>query len=114
MDNILKKSYVGGNGSPTTITKMRQMITYILLMTIFVCLGTTTKVSRVIDGDIFETEISEKVRLNRINVPEISDIYGQEEKKESSFLYYLSKNAYFLGTLVLILLFVVLFTFLKK
>jgi hypothetical protein len=90
------------------------MITYILLMTIFVCLGTKTKVSRVIDGDIFETEIGEKVRLIRINVPEISVIFGQEEKKESSLMYYLSKKAYFVGTLVLILLFVVLFTFLKK
>lgn len=83
-------------------------------MTIFVFLGTTTKVSRVIDGDIFETEIGEKVRLIRINVSKISYIFVQEEKKESSFLYYLSTKAYFVGTLVLILLFVVLFTFLKK
>lgn len=83
-------------------------------MTIFVCLGTTTKVSRVIDGDIFETEIGEKVRLIRINVSKISYIFGQEKKKESSFLYYLSTKANFVGTLVLILLFVVLFTFLKK
>lgn len=90
------------------------MITYILLITIFICLGTTTKVSRVIDGDIFETEIGEKVSLIRINVSKISYIFGQEEKKETSFLYYLSTKAYFVETLVLILLFVVLFTFLKK
>jgi micrococcal nuclease len=37
-------------------------------------------VVRVIDGDTFETENGEKVRLIGINAPEISDFYGQEAK----------------------------------
>jgi micrococcal nuclease len=52
----------------------------LLLMT-FVCFGTTTRVSRVIDGDTFETETGEKVRLVGINAPEISDIFGEESKR---------------------------------
>ncbi len=65
---------------------MRQTITYILLLTTFVCFGTTTKVTRVIDGDTFETETGEKVRLVGINAPEISDIFGQEAKQYLSDL----------------------------
>jgi micrococcal nuclease len=65
---------------------MRQTITYILLLTTFVCYGTTTKVTRVIDGDTFETETGEKVRLIGINAPEISDIFGEEAKKYLSDL----------------------------
>ena len=65
---------------------MRQKITYILLLTTFVCFGTTTKVTRVIDGDTFETETGEKVRLIGINAPEISDIFGQEAKQYLSDL----------------------------
>ena len=64
---------------------MRQTITYILLLTTFVCFG-TTKVTRVIDGDTFETETGEKVRLIGINAPEISDIFGQEARKYLSNL----------------------------
>ena len=52
----------------------------------FVCFGTTTKVTRVIDGDTFETETGEKVRLIGINAPEISDIFGQEAKQYLSYL----------------------------
>lgn len=65
---------------------MRQTITYILLLTTFVCFGTTTKVTRIIDGDTFETETGEKVRLIGINAPEISDIFGQEAKQYLSDL----------------------------
>lgn len=65
---------------------MRQAITYILLLTTVVCFGTTTKVTRVIDGDTFETETGEKVRLIGINAPEISDIFGQEAKQYLSDL----------------------------
>lgn len=65
---------------------MRQTITYILLLTTFVCFGTTTKVTRVIDGDTFETETGEKVRLIGINAPEISDIFGQQAKQYLSDL----------------------------
>ena len=60
---------------------MRQTITNILLLTTFACYGTTTKVTRVIDGDTFVTETGEKVRIIGINAPEISDIFGQEAKQ---------------------------------
>ncbi len=65
---------------------MRQAITYILLLTTIVCFGTTTKVTRVIDGDTFETETGEKIRLIGINAPEISDIFGKEAKQYLSDL----------------------------
>lgn len=65
---------------------MRQIITLILLLTTFICFGATTKVTRVIDGDTFETEKGEKVRLIGINAPEISDIFGQEAKQHLSDL----------------------------
>lgn len=65
---------------------MRQTLTCILLLTTFVCFGTTTKVTRVIDGDTFETETGEKVRLIGINAPEISDIFGKEAKQYLSDL----------------------------
>ena len=42
--------------------------------------------TRVIDGDTFETETGEKVRLIGINSPEISDIFGQDAKKYLSYL----------------------------
>ena len=60
---------------------MRQILTYILLFATFTCLATQTKVTRVIDGDTFETESGEKVRLIGINAPEISDFYGLEAKR---------------------------------
>lgn len=60
-------------------------------MMTFVCFGTTTKVTRIIDGDTFETETGEKVRLIGINAPEISDIFGQEAKQYLSHLI-LDKN----------------------
>jgi micrococcal nuclease len=63
------------------IERMKHIITYIFFLTTFVCFGTTTKVTRVIDGDTFETETGEKVRLIGINAPEISDIFGQESKQ---------------------------------
>jgi micrococcal nuclease len=43
------------------------------------------KVTRIIDGDTFEIETGEKVRMIGINTPEISDVYGKEAK------YYLSE-----------------------
>jgi endonuclease YncB( thermonuclease family) len=65
---------------------MKQTITYILLITTYVCFGTTAKVKRVIDGDTFETVTGEKVRLIGINAPEISDIFGHEAKQYLSDL----------------------------
>ena len=52
----------------------------------FFCYGSTTKVTRVIDGDTFEIKTGEKVRLIGINAPEISDIFGQEAKQYLSDL----------------------------
>jgi micrococcal nuclease len=70
----------------TIRTAMRRTITSILFLLTFVCIGTTTKVTRVIDGDTFETETGEKVRLIGINAPEISDIFGEEAKQYLSDL----------------------------
>lgn len=65
---------------------MKKIITYILLLTTLVCFGTITKVTRVIDGDTFETETGEKIRLIGINAPEISDLFGLEAKQYLSEL----------------------------
>lgn len=65
---------------------MKQAVLYILLFTTFFCSGTTTKVTRVIDGDTFETESGLKVRLIGINAPEITDIFGQEARQNLSDL----------------------------
>jgi len=43
-------------------------------------------VKRIIDGDTFETQDGEKVRLIGINAPEISDIYGRESKQHLAYL----------------------------
>lgn len=52
----------------------------------FSCFGKQTFVARVIDGDTFETESGEKVRLIGINAPEMSDFFGQEAKEYLSGL----------------------------
>jgi micrococcal nuclease len=44
-------------------------------------IANATIVTRVIDGDTFEIETGEKVRLIGINAPEISDIFGFESKE---------------------------------
>ena len=51
-----------------------------LLFGIFTCGAESIVVSRVIDGDTFEIESGEKIRLIGINAPEISDFYGKESK----------------------------------
>jgi micrococcal nuclease len=61
-------------------------LTYIFFLLALTCLGTPNKVTRVIDGDTFEIETGEKVRLIGINAPEISDIFGQEAKQYLSSL----------------------------
>ena len=76
---------ISNNGKNAKIKTMKVIVTYIFFMT-FVCFGTTTKVTRVIDGDTFETETGEKVRLIGINAPEISDLFGQEAKQYLSDL----------------------------
>jgi len=67
-------------------TLMKQAIIIILTLCTLVCFGTPTKVTRIIDGDTFETETGEKVRLVGINAPEISDIFGEEAKAHLSQL----------------------------
>lgn len=74
------------NGGMTTTPTMRQTLTCILLLATFVCFGSTIKVTRIIDGDTFETEKGEKVRLIGINAPEISDFFGQEARRYLSNL----------------------------
>lgn len=59
---------------------MKQSLLIILTLLTLVCFGTPTKVTRIIDGDTFETETGEKVRLIGINAPEITDIFGEEAK----------------------------------
>lgn len=65
---------------------MKQAIVIILTLSTLVCFGTPTKVTRILDGDTFETETGEKVRLIGINAPEISDIFGEEAKAHLSQL----------------------------
>jgi micrococcal nuclease len=65
---------------------MKQSLLIILTILTLNCFGTITKVTRVIDGDTFETEAGEKVRLVGINAPEISDLFGEEAKEHLSQL----------------------------
>ncbi len=65
----------------TSKTTMKRLLLIILTLSSLVCFGTTTKAKRIIDGDTFETETGEKVRLIGINAPEISDIFGEEAKQ---------------------------------
>jgi micrococcal nuclease len=60
---------------------MKQLLLIILIFINFACFGTPIKVIRIIDGDTFETETGEKVRLIGINAPEIRDIFGEEAKQ---------------------------------
>jgi len=62
-------------------TLMKQSLLIILTLLTLTCFGTPTKVTRIIDGDTFETETGEKVRLIGINAPEITDIFGEEAKQ---------------------------------
>jgi micrococcal nuclease len=66
--------------------RMRQALIIILTLSALICIGTPAKVKRIIDGDTFETEAGEKVRLIGINAPEISDIFGQEAKQHLASL----------------------------
>lgn len=63
---------------------MKQSLLIILTLLTLTCFGTLTKVTKIIDGDTFETETGEKVRLIGINAPEISDIFGEEAKTHLS------------------------------
>lgn len=59
---------------------IHKVVQLFLIIVTNIAFAQTIKVIRVIDGDTFETETGEKVRLIGINAPEISDIYGQEAK----------------------------------
>ncbi len=65
---------------------IKYIICLILLNVSISVIAQHTKVSRVIDGDTFETITGEKVRLVGINAPEISDIFGIESKEHLSKL----------------------------
>lgn len=65
----------------TKRTQMKLILTCLFLLLTFVCFATTAKVVRIIDGDTFETDSGDKVRLIGINAPEISDIFGPEAKQ---------------------------------
>jgi micrococcal nuclease len=56
----------------------RFLIGLILALTISICGAIPVRVTRVIDGDTFETESGEKVRMIGINAPEASDVNGPE------------------------------------
>jgi len=60
---------------------MKETLTILLTIISIVCFGQTIKVTRIIDGDTFETETGDKVRLIGINAPEISDVFGEEAKR---------------------------------
>ena len=65
---------------------MRKILTILFIQISLLCFGNTVKVVRVIDGDTFEIETGEKVRMIGINTPEISDIFGKEAKQHLSDL----------------------------
>lgn len=67
---------------------MKQIFTFLIILTTVFCYSNTIKAVRIIDGDTFETETGEKVRMIGINAPEISDIFGQEAKQYLSDLIY--------------------------
>lgn len=58
----------------------RLFLVLFFMLGILSCKAELGIVSRVIDGDTFELESGEKVRLIGINAPEISDYYGKESK----------------------------------
>jgi micrococcal nuclease len=59
---------------------MKTKITLLFILLVSICHASYVTVSRVIDGDTFETGNGEKVRMIGINAPEISDFYGEEAK----------------------------------
>lgn len=58
--------------------KFIKLTSFLFIFSHYYC--QTSIVNRVIDGDTFETEKGQKVRMIGINAPEISDIYGVESK----------------------------------
>lgn len=60
---------------------MKIKLTSILVSLICLAYGQSFQVVRVIDGDTFELENSDRVRMIGINAPELSDIYGIEAKE---------------------------------
>jgi micrococcal nuclease len=67
---------------------MKRLVIIICSILSLVCLGSNTKVKKIIDGDTFKTESGEVIRLIGINAPEISDIFGIEAKDHLSNLIY--------------------------
>jgi micrococcal nuclease len=59
---------------------MKIKIALLFILLVSISNASIVKVSRVIDGDTFETSEGEKVRMIGINAPEISDFYGEQAK----------------------------------
>jgi endonuclease YncB( thermonuclease family) len=59
---------------------MNKIFCCILILITQYTLGAKVKVIRVIDGDTFEIETREKVRLIGVNAPEVTDLFGEESK----------------------------------
>jgi micrococcal nuclease len=60
---------------------MKLWLTIVLLLLVPFLFAAPIKVIRVIDGDTFEIETGERVRLLGINTPELNDFYGREAKE---------------------------------
>jgi len=67
--------------SKLTFIVKKQVLTFLFIFCFLISFSETAKVVRVIDGDTFETETGEHVRMLGINAPEISDEYGEAAKQ---------------------------------
>lgn len=66
---------------------MKKVIAFLIIVSTFnQSFAIATKVTRIIDGDTFEIETGERVRLIGINTPEMSDIFGVEAKNHLATL----------------------------
>ena len=64
---------------------MKKLILLLLFIPL-VCFGQDVKVIRIIDGDTFEIENGDKVRMIGIDAPELKDNNGLESKNHIKFL----------------------------
>jgi micrococcal nuclease len=64
----------------------RFVTSFILILIPLICYSSNVVVKKIIDGDTFQTDAEETVRLIGINAPEISDIFGREAKNHLSNL----------------------------
>ncbi|MDA9593688.1 thermonuclease family protein [Flavobacteriaceae bacterium] len=64
---------------------MKKLLLLLLFIPLF-CFGQDVKVVRIIDGDTFEIENGDKVRMIGIDAPELKDNNGLESKNHLKFL----------------------------